>query len=130
MKISQTITILLLTLTASLAMAQQDKTIDCSMLKNIKLKYVEGTDENDYVEIKNNKHVEHLSNGKYYIKSDLEWVNDCEYNATMTEVTRPNFPFKPGAVMNVKFEKIEDGIVTGTGSVNGATFPVKFEIMK
>ena len=130
MKSFQNIISVLLLLICSFVSAQETATLDCSLLKNIKLKYVDGTHENDYVEIHNNKHVEHLQNDSYYIKSDLEWINDCEYNATMTEVTVPNFPFQPGAVMHVKFEKIEAGFVSGTGSVNGATFPVKFEIMK
>jgi hypothetical protein len=110
--------------------AQNKKEIDCKILKNIKLKYVNNDDKTAYVVIKDNKHVEHLQGDKYFIKSDLDWISDCEYNAKMTEITLPNFPFKPGAVMNVKFEKMEDGFVTGTGTVNGSSFPIKFEIIK
>jgi hypothetical protein len=32
--------------------------------------------------------------------------------------------------MNVKFEKIENGIVSGIGIIDGKTFEVKFKIIK
>ena len=61
--------------------------------------------------IDGNNHIEFFENRKYFIKSKLDWINDCEYNATMTEITLPDFPFKAGEKMNVKIEKIEDGKV-------------------
>ncbi len=99
------------------------------MLKNAKLRYADAPNRTDYVVININKHVEYLENGKYYIKSDLDWINECEYNATMTEITLPNFPFKAGEVMNVKFQKIENGMVYGISTVLGQSFVVKFEII-
>lgn len=130
MKIIKSISILILFLTTTISIAQTNKAIDCKIFKNIKLKYVDEEDKSAYVVIKGDKHVEYLQDGKYFIKSDLEWISDCEYNAKMTEITLPDFPFQPGVVMNVKFEKIENGIVTGTGSVYGKQFPIKFQIIK
>lgn len=109
--------------------AQNDKLLDCKTLQNAKLKYADAPNRTDYVVIKNNKHVEYLENGKYYIKSNLDWINECEYNATMTEITLPNFPFKVGEVMNVKFQKIENGIVYGIATVRGQNSDVKFELI-
>jgi hypothetical protein len=101
---------------------------DCKFLKDCELKYDDGNVGT--VIIKNNKHIEYYENGKYFIKSDLEWISDCEYNATLTEATLPDFPFKPGVVMNVKFEKIEGKVITGTGSIEGGKFPVRFVRVK
>ena len=109
--------------------AQSDKLLDCKILHNAKLKYADAPNRTDYVVIKNNKHVEYLANGKYYIKSDLVWINECEYNATMTEINLPDFPFKAGEVMNVKFQKIENGIVYGVATVRGQNSDVKFELI-
>jgi hypothetical protein len=109
--------------------SQNEKKLDCKMLKNAKLRYADAPNRTDYVVINNNKHVEYLENGKYYIKSDLDWINECEYNATMTEITLPNFPFKAGEVMNVKFQKIENGMVYGISTVLEQSFVVKFEII-
>lgn len=44
----------------------------------------------------------------------------------MTEITLPDFPFKPGEIMNVKFEKIDGKNITGTANVRGNKFPIKF----
>ncbi|QQV04261.1 MULTISPECIES: hypothetical protein [Chryseobacterium] len=130
MSFLKTLSFLALFLTINVVKAQSNQKIDCKILKEIKMKYVDDTDRTVYIIIKANKHIEHLETDKYYIKSDLEWVSDCEYNATMTEITLPNFPFKPGEVMNVKFERIENGFVFATGSVRGNSFPVNFEIIK
>ena len=130
MNLFKSISIIILFLTTTFSIAQSKNDIDCKVLKDIKLKYVNNPDKTAYVIIKNTKHIEYLENGKYYIKSDLEWISECEYNAKMTEITLPNFPFKAGEVMNVKFEKIENGFVYGTGIVRGNSFPVKFEIIK
>ena len=129
MKVNSILIVILL-LVVTVAKAQHNVKIDCKILNNIKLKYANNPDTTSYVVIKDKKHVEYLQGGKYFIKSDLEWISDCEYNAEMTEITLPDFPFKPGEVMNVKFEKIENGLVYGTGSVRGNSFPVKFKIVR
>ena len=129
MKLLKSFLMLSILLITSISFSQNNKSSDCIFLKYTKLKYVDNDEKNVYVVIKNDKHIEYLEDGKYFIKSDLVWINDCEYNATMTEITLPNFPFKPGAVMNVKFEKVENGIITGTATVNEDSFPVKFEVV-
>ena len=126
LKSSFLFSLLLISITCN---AQSDKLLDCKILHNAKLKYADAPNRTDYVVIKNNKHVEYLENGKYFIKSDLDWINECEYNATMTEITLPNFPFKVGEVMNVKFQKIENGMVYGIATVRGQNSDVKFELI-
>lgn len=130
MKLLNSLSLLILFLTTTISMAQNNQNFDCKILKDIKLKYAHKPDNNDYITIKDNKHIENLEGGKYYIKSDLEWLSDCEYNAKMTEITLPNFPFKVGEIMNVKFEKIKDDVIYGTATVRNQTFPIKFLIIK
>lgn len=130
MKIFKSLSILILFLVTTFSIAQSNKEFDCKILKNIKLKYSNSPDKTAYIIIKNKKHIEYYQNENFFIKSDLDWINECEYNAKMTEITLPDFPFKPGEVMNVKFEKIENGFIFGTASVRGISTPVKFEIIK
>jgi hypothetical protein len=130
MNLFKSLSLLILFLTTTISIAQSNEKFDCKILKNIKLKYADNADNTAYITIKDNKHVENLEGGKYYIKSDLEWLSDCEYNATMTEITLPDFPFKAGEIMNVKFEKIQDGFIYGTAAVRGNSFPIKFIIIK
>ena len=59
--------------------SQSDKLLDCKILHNVKLKYADAPNRNDFVVINDNKHIEYLKNGTYYIKSDLNWINECEY---------------------------------------------------
>lgn len=101
---------------------------DCKILKKCKLKYADGN--SGLVIFNNNKHIELYENGKYFIKSDLLWINDCEYEATITEVTLPNFPFSIGEKMKVKIETIDNKYVSGTGVVRDSPFPIKFEIIE
>jgi len=129
MKKTKSILIIAFFLIFGVSFAQTQANLDCSILKDIILKYTKNADTTAYVVIQNKKHTEILQGGKYYIKSDLDWVSDCEYNATITDLTLPNFPFKEGEVMNVKFEEITNGYVTGTASVRGQKLPIAFKIM-
>ena len=74
------------------------------------------------VNIKGKKHIEYHNNGKYYIKSELDWLSDCEYNMTMKKVTIPDFPFGKGDVMNVKIKKVDGNKIYYTSTVNGQSF--------
>lgn len=93
------------------------------------MQYFETDDHLTYIIIKGNIHTEYPDNGKAYIKSDLKWVNDCEYNATVKELTVVDSPFKVGDKLNVKFDKIENGIVYYTASFEGDILRGKFKIM-
>jgi len=95
---------LLLTLMAFVTVPKIDN--DCEILHEGTFTY--GNSENLVkVIIKGKKHIEYHNNEKYYIKSKLDWVNECEYNMTITKVTLPNFPYKKGDIMNVKIDKVE-----------------------
>ena len=101
---------------------------DCKILKNCRLKYADGNP--GIVIFNNNKHIELFENGKYFIKSDLLWNNDCEYEATITEVTLPDFPFKAGEKMKVAINSTDNNYISGVAVVRGSSFPVKFEIIE
>lgn len=118
---------LLLILISSFSYSQTVQ-IDCKVLKDCKLKYLDGEDPTSYVVIKKRNHIEYHNDKKYYIKSKLNWLSDCEYNMTMMKITLPDFPFGPGEVMNVKFNKIDGDIVSYTATVRGHSVDGKFKI--
>jgi hypothetical protein len=72
--------------------------------------------------IKGKHHVEYHDNGKYYIKSKIDWVNECEYNMTMKKITLPNFPYHPGDVMNVRIDSIENKLIYYTAKVKNMSW--------
>ena len=102
----------------------------CTSLRNSTLKYLDADDSTAYVIIDGNKHIEYHKNKKYFIKSDIEWLNDCEWEMTMTEVTIPRFPFGAGDKMHVKVDKIEGDIIFYTATVKSTSWPGRFRKMK
>lgn len=97
---------------------------ECSILKNNSFKYKVGSKdvlvvfgENDYTEYHEKK--------KYFIKSDIEWLSDCEYNLIIQESTLPNFPFKSGTVMNIKIDKVKGKKVYYTATLGGRSWEWK-----
>ena len=58
------------------------------------------------VEFGETKHVEHHQKGKYYIKSNVEWISDCEYYLIIEDVTLPDFPFELGSKLHIKITKV------------------------
>jgi hypothetical protein len=112
------------------AFGQDNKNGSCDILRNGKFKYIGGEDTTAYVVIHNTSHIEYFNKGKYYIKSELYWVNGCEYNMTMTETTVPEFPYHPGDVMNVKVNKIANDTVYYTSTVNGEQWNGRFLVVK
>lgn len=98
---------------------------DCMILHKGTFKYGDSNTE-IIVKIKGNRHVEYHNGGKYRIESKLEWLNECEYNMTMTKVTIPNFPYGPGDIMNVKINKVVGNEVLYTATVKGMSWKGKF----
>ncbi len=101
------LTLVFFFITHSLLYSQSGNKTDCSFLKNCKIINI-SIPNGGYVIINDSIHTEYVEDGKYYIKSKLEWVNDCEYNATITEYTWPKFNFPIGEVMNSKITKIKN----------------------
>ncbi|MFN6944587.1 MAG: hypothetical protein ACK4ND_06545 [Cytophagaceae bacterium] len=104
-----------------------EQTKDCSLMHKGIFTY--GDEKNPIkVTIKGENHTEY--HGKYRIKSTIKWINECEYEATLVEATIPDFPFKPGEVMNVKITKVEDKDIFYTSVVNGESWSGKFKKIK
>jgi hypothetical protein len=96
---------------------------NCKILHEGTFKYADIPEE-IIVKIKGAKHTEY--HGKYVIESEINWVNDCEYNMTMTKITVPNFPYGPGEIMNVKIEKTIENEIYYISTVQGKRWRGKF----
>jgi hypothetical protein len=98
---------------------ETDTKTSCSVLKQGKFRYLDIDDTTAYFEIDKEDHTEYHNGGKYFIKSRLRWITDCQYEMTMLKNTIPDFPFKPGDVMIVAINKVEGDIINYTSEVNG-----------
>jgi hypothetical protein len=97
---------------------------DCSVLKNNSFTYKLSKDD-VLVEFKENKHVEYHQDKKYYIKSNVEWVSDCEYYLVIQDVTLPDFPFKLGSKLHIVITKVKGRKIYYKSSMGGRTWEGK-----
>ena len=101
----------------TVTMLMSFSSIDCVVLKNNTFIY-KNSKKNVLVVFKENKHVEYHNNKEYYIKSDIEWVNDCEYYLIIRESTLPNLPFKVGTKVHIVVNKVRDEKVYYTATLD------------
>ncbi|QTD36183.1 hypothetical protein JL193_08365 [Polaribacter batillariae] len=94
---------------------------DCTILKNNTFSY-KTQGENVVVIFKGNKHIEYHNKRKNFIKSDIEWISDCEYYLIIRENTLPNFPFKMGTKMHIKINKVRGKKVYYTSTLGGRSW--------
>ena len=85
---------------------------DCSIFKKGTFAYAKKKNMKDAkVVIKCKTHTEYTQNGKYFVKSKIKWINDCEFNLTIKAATVPGFPFSVGDVMNVKIDSVKNKLI-------------------
>ena len=101
----------------------------CMIMHEGKFKYKSGTGT-AIVTIKGDEHMEYHNKGKYYIKSKIKWVSDCEYETTLIEATLPDFPFKPGESLFVTLTKVKGKKIYYTSNINGTKFNGMFTKVK
>ena len=109
--------------------ANNNPNSECNILHKGVFKYGEYNNEVTVI-IKRKKHIEYHNGGKYIIKSKIVWVNDCEYNMTMTKTTVPNFPYGKGDVMNVKINKVDGRDIYYTSTVEENSWEGKLTKVK
>lgn len=116
--------ILFVALTAmSLRPAANISDIDCTILHKGTFMYADEQGQPVKVVINGKKHTEYHKNG--YIKSEIKWINDCEYTAKLVKITLPKFPYKRGTVMKVSIDDIEENAIFCTGIINDQSFSSK-----
>ncbi|MEE9406451.1 MAG: hypothetical protein V3V28_00110 [Polaribacter sp.] len=94
---------------------------NCEILKNNTFKY-RNAKKDVVVVFKEDKHVEYHNDKEHFIKSDIEWVNDCEYYLIIRESTLPNFPFKMGTKMHIIVNRVRGKKVYYTSSLGGKSW--------
>jgi len=94
---------------------------DCGILKNNTFTY-RNSKKDVIVVFKDNKYIEYHNNKEFFIKSDIEWVSNCEYYLIIKESTLPNFPFKMGTKMHIVVNKVRGKKVYYTSSLGGRSW--------
>jgi hypothetical protein len=99
--------------------------VDCNILHKGTFVYADEQNQPVKVVINGKNHTEYHNNGKYYIKSEIKWNNDCEYTAKLVKITLPGFPYKRGTTWKVSVDDIVDNAVFCSGIIDGKSFTSK-----
>lgn len=82
---------------------------DCAIMKKGKFKYVRGN-KRAIIDINESTYTEFTANG--VVKADINWVRDCFFQLTMTQVTLAGSPYQEGEVVKVEIGIIDRQTIT------------------
>lgn len=63
----------------------------------------------------------------HYLKSKIEWLDDCEYNLILISSSSERFKYPPGSILNVKIDSVRDKIIYYTRTINGNSMNGKMQ---
>ncbi|MFZ1692414.1 MAG: hypothetical protein WAT74_04365 [Flavobacteriales bacterium] len=73
-----------------------DSVPDCDILKDGTFLNIDQSKTAYYMVVKDGIQTEYVQDGKYYVKSRMEWLSACSYRSIVIEVTIPDYNVKPG----------------------------------
>ena len=80
---------------------EPDNEPNCKIMKNGKFASTIYSPKEYYMIVKDGIQTEYIENGQY-VKSKMDFLNDCEYKSTIIEVTIPNYHIKAGDFLITK----------------------------
>lgn len=80
---------------------EPDKEPNCNILKNGKFASISYSPKEYHMIVENGIQTEYIETGQY-VKSKMEYLNECEYKTTIIEVTIPNYFAKVGDFLTTK----------------------------
>lgn len=78
-----------------------DKEPNCEIFKNGKFASISYSPKEYYMIVNNGIQIEYIETGQY-VKSKMEFINECEYKTTILEVTIPDYFAKTGDFLTTK----------------------------
>ena len=81
---------------------EPDKETNCEIMKNGKFGSTNYDPKEYYMIVKNGIQTEYVSDGKYYVKSKMEFIKPCEYKTTILEITIPDYDKKVGEYLTTE----------------------------
>jgi hypothetical protein len=105
-------------------LVDKDSITDCDFIKSGKF-VNKVTDcqvtEGYYIVYKDGFVTEYMDYEKFYVKSKINFISECEYNLTIVEVSKPDYFLKIGDVVNAVIleTKIKDNLIKIKLSIKG-----------
>lgn len=96
--------LLFMILSTSVAFSQNDS---CAGFKDGKFHDLADKDQSSYYIVDGGWFYEYSDHGKFYIKSKIDWEDNCTYSLTLTETNIPNFELKMGTQLRAQITKVK-----------------------
>jgi hypothetical protein len=97
---------------------------DCSVLRDNHFTYRNANKE-VLVIFKGNEYVEYHNNKEHFIKAEIQWISNCEYNLTIKETNLPRFPFKIRSKLRIVVTKVRGNKIYYKSTLGGKTWEGK-----
>jgi hypothetical protein len=97
---------------------------DCSVLRDNHFTYRNANKE-VLVIFKGNEYVEYHNNKEHFIKAEIQWISNCEYNLTIIETNLPRFPFKIRSKLRIVVTKVRGNKIYYKSTLGGKTWEGK-----
>jgi len=91
---------------SSIAAIAQVEQQDCDIVKSATKMMEKGDDGSSYYRVDGDWFYDYSNNGKEYIKSKIEWQDDCTYMLTLVETNMPNFALEYGTKLRVQITEV------------------------
>lgn len=73
-----------------------DSVPNCTIIKEGTFLNIDQPRSAYYMVVKDGVQTEYVQDGKYYVRSRMEWLSACSYRSVVIEVTIPGYNVKPG----------------------------------
>ena len=103
--ITTTLTILTLCLMSIPALSQTST--NCAIMKSGWFKMPDVSDTSNYTVVTTASQTEYYNYKKYWVRSSVKWLSDCEYELNVLSVNYPGLNCKRGDKMTIRILNVE-----------------------
>ncbi|ASK29479.1 hypothetical protein CEY12_04885 [Chryseobacterium sp. T16E-39] len=98
-----------------------DKPAKCQNIKTGKFVRIDAPIDEWVMVVQDNVQTEYYNNGKDYVKSRLDFVDDCSYKVTIIAKSNEDYPVKLGEVMVNRILETDRNFIKLTSEYNNKT---------
>lgn len=94
-------------------------TSPCSILRNGWFKMVDVPDTTSYVVVTSSSQTEYYNYKKYWVRSSIQWISDCEATLTVLALNYPGLLCRRGDKMKLRVLNVSGNTVSYEVTVDG-----------
>jgi len=98
---------------------KQPQVSPCTILKTGSFKMGDIADTTNYIVFTSSSQTEYYNFKRYWIRSSIQWISDCEYELTVLTVNYPGLICRRGDKMSVRIINVEGNAVNYEALIDG-----------